>query len=228
MDLPTSQPALTPEQLHDAWQNWATQAEQIKALRASEMGWRKILANHYFGPTPDEGTTRKALGNGYDLVLSQDMNRKIDEAVLDNLQAQMRKKKIKVDELFPYVPTLSLTQYRLLTADQKELVDQILTETYASPSIELKPTAVAEIPMPPPPPSNIPPPPPPKLVLTDKATSQRLTLEAFYKEGWNEDQLITQGWARFVAADTLEAQEAAAETKPKGRRGRPAGAKNKK
>lgn len=234
MDLPTEMPAMTPEQVNDTWTRWQTAKKQLAEIKPNEIQCRILLTQHYFGKTPEEGTTRASLGYGYDVVLTQGVNRTIDEPTLDSLQAKMRKMKIDVAALFPYKPALSLDEYRKLTDEQRLLVDTIFTSSPAMPKLELKPTAIAEVALPPPPPPSaaIPPPPPPKLVLTDKATTQRLTFEAFYNEGWNDEQMIAQGWARLIPADTLEAQEAqtAGTVKPKGKgkRGRPAGAKNKK
>lgn len=133
------QRTMTNEEAFALLNDWYAKQQQLAELKVTEILMRKQLAKFYF-PAAVEGTNRLPLGGGFDLIVQQPINRKVDEASLDSLAQKLRKAKVKVDELFPYKPSLSVSQYRELTPEQKLLVDQCLTIEEGTPSMEIGPS----------------------------------------------------------------------------------------
>lgn len=121
------EPALTPEEAFARLQAWFQNNMQLKKLRDAEAVERRALADYYFTPEPIEGTRRIDIGGGYDLVVKRSISRSVDEAALANVTAaQAKKLKLNLDELFPMKPTLSVSEYRNLTDEQRAFVDGLL------------------------------------------------------------------------------------------------------
>lgn len=127
---------LSPEQALESLKLWYDVSERLSILKKSEMDLRKTLAAHYV-PTPREGVNRVDIGDGFDLVLDHKIHRKVDETLLDTSLKELRKAKVPVDELFPYKPSLSVSAYRELSAEQLLLVDAVLDIDVGAPSMDI-------------------------------------------------------------------------------------------
>lgn len=124
-EIPEQQ-EMTPEQAYALLQEWYKHVQELAPLKVREVLMRKDLRAFYF-PAPQEGTNRLFIGGGCDLMLKHQIIRKVDEAALDASVKDLRKAKIKVDELFVYKPQLVKKEYEALTPEQREMVDAVLT-----------------------------------------------------------------------------------------------------
>lgn len=208
------QPQLTFEQKKEQLQAWYLLKQSLTNIRNQEMPLRKYIAK-IFVPEPVEGTNRADLQDGFDLILKHNFTRSVDAAALDASTTELRKAKVKVDELFEYKPTLVLSAYRTLTEEQRLLVDAVLVIDEGAPSIEIGPHKIeaaepAQVSLPAPPAAA------PTYALGPKAES--FTLQDFYDQGWTNEMLIQEGY--------LIPQEPEGKPEPK-RRGRAKGSKNK-
>lgn len=144
VEIPDQQ-ALTPEQAWALLQDWYRLQAELAPLKVREVLLRKQIAGYYF-PEPNEGTNRFAIGGGFDLVLKHQVRREIDEAALDTLAKDFRKKKIPLDELVRYSPSLVLREYRKLDEDAMQLFDRVLTIKPAeTPSMSIEPAAASDV-----------------------------------------------------------------------------------
>lgn len=124
---------------------WYKMQKQLAALKASEMLLRTKIAKAYF-PTPKEGTNTAKLQDGASLKVVHSINRKVDVAMLTNMDAQFREKGINPDNLIERKPELKVAAYRELTAEQQQFFDQALIISDGSPQMKIeaaKPKPVA-------------------------------------------------------------------------------------
>lgn len=115
---------------------WYKMKEELDKLKTNELLLRRRLFRHYF-PSPKEGTNTEKLPDGYQLKGTHKIDRKVDEAALATLTATMQEQGIRVDELFVYKPSLSMTGYKELTAEQRLLADQCLIIKPGAPSLAI-------------------------------------------------------------------------------------------
>jgi hypothetical protein len=117
-------------------EEWYLANEQLAKLKAREMMLRKRIFNHYF-PTPKEGTNDAELPDGYVLKATYPITRTVDEAGLSVLKEQFVEAKISTDKLVSYKPSLVVSEYRTLTAEQQQLFDQALIIKPGTPALEI-------------------------------------------------------------------------------------------
>lgn len=106
------------------WYDLLPQLESAKAVIAEEQELRKQLSASFF-PTPKEGTNVYPLGNGYKLKYAHKIDRKVDGDALA-VSRSMLGEIVDINSLFEYRPSLSLANYRELTAEQQLAVDRVL------------------------------------------------------------------------------------------------------
>lgn len=108
---------------------WKDKKTQERELR------QKIIAclwpaTHY------EGTQRIELGSKWHLKGNVKIDRKVDEALVVPVEHELMQASVSITGLFPRKPTLSLSAYRGLTAEQQLIAKKAFTETPSSPTIE--------------------------------------------------------------------------------------------
>lgn len=132
---------LTPEKAYALLQEWYIDKGKLSELKEVEGFTRRRLVAFYF-PSPEEGTNRLDLGQGYDLKLNHSYDYKVDEAAVDQVtQAEIKKHKLPWDDLFVYKPTLNKKVYNDLTSEQQKFVQALLDIKPASPQLDIVPTA---------------------------------------------------------------------------------------
>lgn len=130
---------MTPEQiaLLKQWEEAKLALLQVKPVVAKELELRKRVFALFF-PKPKEGVNKFELAGDYLLKGTHKIDRKVDEAVLEDIQNQMREEfQINPDLLIEMKPSLKMATYRELTAEQRKMFDQALTIKPSTPTIEL-------------------------------------------------------------------------------------------
>ena len=111
----------------------------VKPLVEKEQALRKEVSTMFF-PEPVEGVNTLELPSGWKLKLTHKIDRKLDEAVLPAVMAQLREKGINFDTVVNMKPTLDTKTYKAMKISNAEAVkvfDQCLTIKDASPTMEL-------------------------------------------------------------------------------------------
>jgi len=220
-------PTYSPDQLLVLLQAWWQDQQQLATLKTREVLRRKEVADLYF-TEPKEGVNRVDIGGGFDLKMEHKFNRSVDEQVLDSLTSKLRKSKVEVDELFTYKPTLSISAYRKLTDEQRQLVDECLVIDVGTPALSIVPQSQPDklgtqpFDAVPAPPVAEPAPAPAPVSYVPGPLMDGLTREDFYAQGWTDEQLIEHG---YLLPQMPEGPDPVAA--PKKKRGRPAGKKAK-
>ena len=143
-------------------EEWKISSEQLARVKARESTLRKKIFTHYF-PSPEEGTNNCLLPDGTKMVGKYPITRKVDEVKLAALRQYTIKDwreflaslnvnveavpddalliqvmSLKLDELVKWEPSLSISHYRELTAEQSAVFETILEVKPGSFSFELK------------------------------------------------------------------------------------------
>lgn len=120
---------------------WDATKKELDALKDREMKMRKHIVesnSHGFDAT-QVGTQNVDLGNGWTLKAVVKQSYKLDtdhdkvEAALDRLEDW------QADRLVKWSPTMSVSEYKKLDDDEREVIDEVLTISTASPTLTLVP-----------------------------------------------------------------------------------------
>lgn len=115
---------------------WDKAAKELVAAKNTEMLLRTRVFKGKF-PTPVEGTNSVPLLNDYVLKAKYELNRSVDIEAVKTLAEELKTAGVDVTEVIRYKPELSVTAYKALNKDQKEVFDQCLTIKPGTPSLEI-------------------------------------------------------------------------------------------
>lgn len=115
---------------------WNEAKKTLDVAKAAEMEMRKAIVGAEFDVSRI-GTQNVELGNGWKLKAVVKESYKLDsdadkvEDMLDKLEDW------QADRLVKWTPTLSVSEYKKLDAEDKAKVDAVLTVSPSSPTLEL-------------------------------------------------------------------------------------------
>jgi hypothetical protein len=141
-DQTPNAPVLTPDEI---LVNWQMARDDLKRAINTEMYYRTLAIGTFFqnvDKTTAEGTHNYDLGNEYKLKCTFKLNYKLDgrdkvDAMLDKLTDTGEDGKFIADRIIKWAPSLSLSEYRVLSPEQKKVVDSVITVQPATPSLEI-------------------------------------------------------------------------------------------
>lgn len=113
---------------------------KAKEAIENEMKLRKEMMATFF-PEPVEGVNTLDLEQGWVLRANYKIDRKIDEAMLPTVNAQLREIGVNPDPLVRYKPELDTKAYKALVQINPiaaKVFDDAMTSKPASPILELK------------------------------------------------------------------------------------------
>lgn len=117
-------------------EKWYNMQEELKVLREAE----SVLRNEIFKvafPNPKEGTNKLDLPEGWVLNATMPITRKVDLAAFLALKEELEAAHISPDKMVKFLPELELKQYRCLTEEEVQLVDQFLIIKEGSPQMKI-------------------------------------------------------------------------------------------
>lgn len=116
---------------------WDALQKQLSALKSAEMLLRmKIFKGLFVNPV--EGTNTLPLGDeGWVIKAKYPINRKPDVALLTARAAELRAAGIPLDTVIRTIPELATGEYRKLTEEQRNLLDQVMEVKPGSPALEI-------------------------------------------------------------------------------------------
>lgn len=135
---PTASAPAIDAQIKPYLDEWMVLTKRLEVDKAREIELRKYLGAVFF-PTPEEGVNRIKTADGFEFALEHKINRKLDEAALDAVMSELPEESPyrNLGVLIQYKPSLVLSGYREMPADQKLIFSQALTETPGTPSLEV-------------------------------------------------------------------------------------------
>lgn len=128
---------------------WEESKLALEAAKADEMIWRKRVVDFAFDPTKKAGTERIDLENGYQAKAVKKINYgwiKTDDGKLNKAAIETALCKIEesgpagaliADRLVKWTPELSLTEYKVLPAEFKAIIDPVIVTTDGAPTLEI-------------------------------------------------------------------------------------------
>lgn len=115
---------------------WKDAKRTLDAAKEAEMTMRKAIVEAHFDATK-VGTQNIELGQGWKVKAVVKQNYKLDsdaekvEDVLDTLEDWQAERLVK------WSPTLSVSEYKKLSDEDRAAIDKVLTIDFASPTLEL-------------------------------------------------------------------------------------------
>lgn len=115
---------------------WYRLQEELKRIRGAEMLLRTKIFKAIF-TAPSEGTNNHSLADGYVLKGKYNITRDLDVGAFGANKVRFAEAGISTDAMVQYKPSLVLSEYRQLTAEQRQLFDECLIIKPGSPSLEI-------------------------------------------------------------------------------------------
>lgn len=115
---------------------WRQAQEVLETVKAYEMELRKKLVQETF----KESVTGKNKADvpGGELIFTKKFNTTVDETLFDKVAAEAEICGVDVGSLFKVKHSLDNKKYKMLTEEQKGIVDQTLITKEAAPTLEFK------------------------------------------------------------------------------------------
>lgn len=115
---------------------WRQAGEVLETIKAYEMDLRKKLVAETF----QESVVgrNKADVKGGELIFTKKYNTTVDETLFDKVAAKADVAGIDVGGLFKVKHSLDNKKYKMLSEDQKAIIDQTLVTKEAAPTLEFK------------------------------------------------------------------------------------------
>lgn len=115
---------------------WRQAGEVLETIKAYEMDLRKKLVQETFKESV--AGKNKADVTGGELIFTKKFNTTVDETLFDKVAAEAEIVGVDVGSLFKIKHSLDNKKYKMLTEEQKEIVDQTLVTKEAAPTLEFK------------------------------------------------------------------------------------------
>ena len=133
---------LVKEQISDLVNNgdllsaWRQSQEVLDTIKTYEMELRKKLVQETFKESV--AGKNKADVAGGELIFTKKFNTTVDETLFDKVAAEAEIIGVDVGGLFKVKHSLDNKKYKMLTEEQKGIIDQTLITKEAAPTLEFK------------------------------------------------------------------------------------------
>ena len=115
---------------------WRQAQEVLDTVKAYEMELRKKLVQETFKESV--AGKNKADVDGGELIFTKKFNTTVDETLFDKVAAEAEIIGVDVGSLFKVKHSLDNKKYKMLTEEQKGIIDQTLITKEAAPTLEFK------------------------------------------------------------------------------------------
>lgn len=132
----------TRNRLYTKLEAWYKVSEESAKLRAQEMELRREIVDEFFTDA-GEGTSTISLDYGKALKVNKTITRSVDAAQLEALKVLAHEQGktsvlVAIDTLFTYKPSLSVSEWKELTDDERKVFAEIVTEKPGAPSLSIE------------------------------------------------------------------------------------------
>ena len=123
-------------------QNWQAAQSELAAAKDKESALRAEVIATLFAEHPDKGPVNYELGGGYKVKAVFKQNYRLagsDEvdAVLSKIENSGPEGEFIAKRLVKWKPELAITEYNVLEPKFKKIIDNVLTISAATPTVEL-------------------------------------------------------------------------------------------
>lgn len=115
---------------------WENLSKELSRIKAAEMLLRTKIYKGLFAE-PKEGVNSVPLANNYELKADRKISRSIDEAAMNANIEQLSAVGVILRDIVKFEPQLILSNYRKLTAEQLQVVDQFVESKDGAPSLKI-------------------------------------------------------------------------------------------
>lgn len=121
---------------------WYVLKQQLDELKNKEIVLRQFIFNGLF-TKPEEGINKYEVQDGTGAVVkgTHVINRKVEEDKLEELEKSLQTSdnipQLDLDKLIRWKPEVVIKEYRTLTDEQRNLLDQALVIKPGMPSLEI-------------------------------------------------------------------------------------------
>lgn len=115
---------------------WRQAQEVLETVKVYEMDLRKKVVQDVFKESV--AGKNKAEVPGGELIFTKKFNTTVDETLFDKVASEAEIVGVDVGSLFKVKHSLDNKKYKMLTEEQKEIVDQALITKEAAPTLEFK------------------------------------------------------------------------------------------
>lgn len=132
-------PLELPEEFKASIKEWRQLVEWLEAAKKRELELRARIASLF--TSPKEGVNTLNFSNeGLQIKLNYKINRSLDEAALDAVMSELPEDSAyrQIGVLINYKPTLVLSGYRSMPADQLLIFAQAVTEKVGTPEVDIR------------------------------------------------------------------------------------------
>lgn len=128
---------------------WEQVKKQLESAKEQEMQLRKQIVDFAFDQNKNSGTERVELGNGYELkavkkvsygfIKGNDnkINKSAIEKALQKIEKDGAAGELIAERLVQWNPTLSLTEYKLLSDKHLKAINEVIVTTEGAPTLEI-------------------------------------------------------------------------------------------
>lgn len=129
--------SVTDKKIQPLIKEWNQLRVRLEADAAREKELREIIANK-FCPSREEGANKLLTTDGFEVTVTQHINRTLDVAALDSVMEQVPKHYRQPGVLIDWKPALVLKAYRELPPEVMRVFAQVVTEKPGLPSLEIE------------------------------------------------------------------------------------------
>lgn len=127
-----------------AWNDAAKNLKHYKELEA-KLRADVVAAKSEVTDKMHKGTERIDIGQGFDLKILHKLNYKLNQdtvdSALDRIEKEVEHGELLATRLVRVTYELSVSEYEKLPDEARKIIDQVLTVTPATPSVEIVPAS---------------------------------------------------------------------------------------
>ena len=119
---------------------WHEAQESLRQAKEAEADLRKAVISEFFANVPQdaEGTFSLPLGGGYKLKSQYKLTRKVNADALDEMAEQIKSAGVDLGEVIHWTPVLRMAAYNTLTAEQRQVFDEVIESRQSIPALKIE------------------------------------------------------------------------------------------
>lgn len=119
---------------------WHEAQESLRQVKETEADLRKQVVEEFFNEVPQdaEGTFSLSIGGGYKLKSQYKLTRKVNADALNEMAEQIKAVGVDLSEVIHWTPVLRMAAYNTLTAEQRQVFDEIIESKQSMPALKIE------------------------------------------------------------------------------------------